>query len=116
MYDKRGNSVGRQGVLALAATFAGVVLLGGIALGVEYLELGQRPSSSVVTTPSRRADDRTDREIEFQHARQRAAVARRHADDAELAVFEFRQPDLRMLSNNPSKRIDQSPAKCRPVL
>lgn len=91
MRDTRESSLAGKRLVVFAAVFAGALLLGGTVLGVEYLELRSEPAAitPTITTAPPRNDLRDEREAAIRAARQQTAAARRQAEDAELAVFEF---------------------------
>ncbi|HEX4000508.1 MAG TPA: hypothetical protein VHX65_18300 [Pirellulales bacterium] len=83
-------SVGRRRAAAFAAGFAAVFLLGGLLIAVESSELHSPPTEIAVALPLHaNADERIAFDKKLREARDRAADARRNADVAELALFEF---------------------------
>lgn len=88
MYDDRSNSARRGPLATFAAAFAGVFLLGGVVLGVEFFEL-HRKTIEAPPAPRPAADQRLALDSKFRQSRDRVGDARKRADAAEMAVFQF---------------------------
>jgi hypothetical protein len=88
VYDDSRNSISGRRLRAFATAFAGVFLLGGVVMGVEFFELHRKPvEAAPAVRPS--ANEHPAAEATFRAARTRTADARRKADATELAVFNF---------------------------
>ena len=90
--SRRVSANKRHPFAAFAAAFAGVFLLGAVLIGVEFLEMKPEPAEATAHVQSvvqSQADDRSALEAKFREARERTADARRKADAAEVAVFQF---------------------------
>ena len=93
VYDNSLNTISGRRLRAFVAAFAGVFLLGGVVMGVEFFELHRKP---VEATPAIRpsANEYPAAEYPALEAKLRASHARtadafRQADATELAVFQF---------------------------
>jgi hypothetical protein len=92
-FDPWVSAPRRRPLGAFAAAFAGVFLLGAVVIGVEFLELNRQPAEAQTAVSSTAAQspasDRYALEAKFREARDRTADARRQADAAEVALFQF---------------------------
>jgi len=77
----------RHPVAAFVAAFAGVFLLCGVVIGVEFLELKRQPvEPKTISSP---LAEQFSFEAKFGEARNRTADARRNSDVAEVSLFQF---------------------------
>jgi len=88
VHQNRSSEIRRRQGVAFAAAFAGAFVIGGALIAAASWELCRTPVEMAKPDPSV-LEERRVLDERFRQARQRTAVARRQADDAAVAVFEF---------------------------